>query len=265
VTDGAAYRPDPRTWPEQVATCIALARDRLRDLDSVLTRDVLAQAFLESTGLAAADPAALDAMRWIEARHLASEALGQLVADGEAWEVSSGEPPGVFQMWQLFGFENLGSFGVNAPEKVRPTVRLHSLDPATWVEPVSWPAVDALTLEAQGALRAGYTVAAAAAARVAVEQAVAEAFRTLAPGGGWKLQRAAQREAELFRLLPPGAFSAGPTDMRATQATLSASRQQGNDAAHDAKVPHPGVQALLSVLLPQALTSLHRAVQAVAG
>ena len=252
------YKPDPSTWPEQVAIYVSIAMDRLRPLRTVLSRDELVQAALEATGVPLKEQPALETMRLLEAKHLAAEALGQLVADGLAWAVSVGDP-GLAPMWRLLDFERANSWGINSPEKVRPTVRLMSLDPATWVTPHSWEAVDELALEAQGAYRAGYAVAAAAAARVTAEQAVEEALAAVAFDDGWTPLRAAAREAELFGLLRPKDFRDGPLDMTDTQATLSAARQQGNHAAHEGRVPHPGVQALVSALLPQALASLHAA------
>ena len=258
VTVGQTYTPDPNTWPEQVAIYVSVAMDRLGSLRGSLSRGELVEAALEATGVPSKEQPMLDNMRRIEANFLAGEALGQLVADGLAWAVSKGDP-GLGEMWTRLGFDKSGSWGIDSPDRVRPTVRLLSLDPATWVTPRSWEAVDELALEAQGAYRAGYGVAAAAAARVTAEQTVEEALAAVAPDDGWRSLRAAAREAELFGLLRPKDFRGGPLDMTDTQATLSAARHQGNHAAHEGKVPHPGVQALVSALLPQALASIHAA------
>lgn len=232
---------------------VAIARDKLRTPEVMLTMEELAAAALDSAGR---DEGAMSKALQQEAQYLALTALGQMEADGEVWMVAPSAPH-LADMWRGLGVEAPNTWGVTGPGRVRPTVRLLARDPDTWVVPDSWPNVDELAREAQGAFWGGYAVAAAAAARVAAEQAVEEALRAIADEEEWLGKRAAEREEYLFSQLKPKAFD--PLDMSATRAVLSAARAHGNKAAHEGKAPHPGVQALVTTQLPQACTSLRKA------
>jgi hypothetical protein len=116
-----------------------------------------------------------------------------------------------------------------------------------------------LIRQARQAYAHGLYVAAAAAGRVAAEQAVLEALDELSQSTDGKPHA---REDRLFKALAPNLFKDQPLDHSATRAELSAVRSLGNDAAHEGTVRHAAVQEALTQLLPQALMSLFTAVQA---
>lgn len=261
---GWRYLPDPNRWPAKLAAYVTAARAKLASPGSVLRFDEFLQQVLAEEGLEP-DVQRLwtelgdDRLRVAEAEYLAIEAFCRLVADGEALAVGGRGPQFVGNLWEALGFQDPRSNWENAPNALRPTVRIQERQPPEWAEPETWPGVDALVREARIAYGHGLYVAAAATARVAAEQGVETALdsRALSTDG-----TAAVREERLFDSLKARSFADGPLDYSATRSVLSAVRNQGNVAAHDGVVHHASLHEALTQLLPQALVSLHRAVTA---
>jgi len=199
-----------------------------------------------------------------EVEFLAMAALLDLERQGLVW--GGGEHQGGPGVRRILGWLGWATTGLHTPicaATAVPTVRLWLLAeyPMLPLE-TRWPNVTRLAQEAWTAHQAGLAVAAAATARVTVEEAVERGLGDLdpdvqPPDGAAARERALSarlekvtRDRKLFQ----------PMDRSATQAAVSAIRDLGNEVIHRAAVDDPALQEAFERLLPRALASLSFAV-----
>lgn len=260
---GLRYLPDPTTWPVRIAQYQAIARDLLQEGTVLRTGDfimrLLAEERIEGDPQQAWSSLGDQQLRVPELEHLGLEALNRMVADGEAFGFDrQAVGQHYFDMAAALGWDSNRTQEPTGPISVRPTVRLSQLRAAAWQPFETWDGVRRLVEESRTAYVSGLYVASAATARVAAEQAVLEGLKELdAETEG----RANARETRLFEALNPGLFAGQLLDHTATRTTLSSVRSLGNDAAHDGVVQDLSLHEALARLLPQALTSLAKAIE----
>lgn len=256
--------PDPDRWPAKLATYLSIARSKLNVPGSLLLFSDFLMLCMAEEGMEGSPEEYYrertdERLRVSELEYLAVEVFNRMVADGEAFGVASQNPRFTRELAKALGWEQPGTWGMDGPGALRPTARLIELKAASRAERSTWQGVEELTRQARQAYAHGLYVAAAAAGRVAAEQAVLEALEALSESTDGKPHA---REDRLFTTLKPSAFKDQPIDHSATKAELSATRALGNQAAHEGSVEHAAVQEALTQLLPQALMSLFGAVQA---
>ena len=246
-----------------------MIRDRLAEPGSVVVVQDLIYDLHESIqiprsdDLAALNTATNGRILAGEIEYLVRDAIRTMQSDGELMVTSAGGGHGAIHGAALAehpGWQG-NHWGAQLPGAIAPSVRLQARHNGQWQDTpgTTWANVDRLVGQSWHAYTIGLDVAAAVCARVAVEEAVSSALGNL--GDPRPDFRAARRETHLFaHLRVHDAFT--PLDRNATIAAITAVRDRGNQAAHTGVIDHELLQDALLRLLPQALTSLSRAVAA---